>query len=302
MLVPPGPAVRSLRDLRDHDPVAAGPARAQRSVKEQQSLAQPGQPVAAVHRGEPCLIGVVAVLAQVVDHLEAGAVLRVVQADLHGLMRRMLGRVDERLLRGPGDRQPGIGRQWPRRAADLKGHPGAVAALVSRAELGQPVGQRQGVAAQRVHGPAGLAKPVGGHPLRLVQDLDRPRLVMLVGEHGPGGLDVQRQGAQRVREHVVDLARDPGALAQCRHRRLLLPQLVRLGQQHRRLLGPEPVIAPVEAEQQPGEQGGRVPDESPDVRAPGQRERLEPERAQRRHDPADRQAVGAARRYRGDEG
>jgi len=160
----------------------------------------------------------------------------IVQAYAHRLVRGVLGRVDQRLLRGPGQGEGGIGRQRTRLAADLEGHPGAVTALVVRAELGQPVRERPGLAAQGVHGPAGLVEPVGGQPASLAQQLHRLYLVMLPGEDGLGGLDVQSQGAEGVGEHVVNLPGDPGALIQRCHLGLLLAELIRLGEQGRRLL------------------------------------------------------------------
>ena len=103
-------------------------------------------------------------------------------------------------------------------------------ALVVRAELGQPVWERAGLAAQGVHGPAGLVEPVGGQPASLAQELHRLYLVMLPGEDGLGGLDGSPRAPEGVGEHVVDLPGDPGALIQRRHLGLLLPELIRLGE------------------------------------------------------------------------
>jgi hypothetical protein len=84
--------------------------------------------------------------------------------------------------------------------------------LVACAELGQPLGKWLGFAAQGVHGLAGLAEPVGGYPVCLVEELYRPRHVAGVGEDSLSRLDVQSQSSEGVTEQIVDLAGDPGAL------------------------------------------------------------------------------------------
>jgi hypothetical protein len=75
-------------------------------MDEQKAFMHPGEPVPAVDRGEPCFLIVMAILAQVVDHHEAGAAVRIVEADLDRLVRGVLGRVDQCLLVYPGDGEP----------------------------------------------------------------------------------------------------------------------------------------------------------------------------------------------------
>jgi hypothetical protein len=91
---------------------------------------------------------------------------------------------------------PASGDSGPRLAADLEAHRGAVPPLMVRAELGQPGRQRQRLAAQRVHRPARLGQPVGGHPVRLVQQVHGSRHVILVGQHGAGDLDLHAERAE----------------------------------------------------------------------------------------------------------
>jgi len=67
----------------------------------------------------------------------------------------------------------------------------------------------------------------------LIEQFHRPRLVMLVSEHGLSKLDVHPQGAERVRENVVDLAGNAGALVQRRCPGLFRAELLRPGGQGR---------------------------------------------------------------------
>jgi hypothetical protein len=175
----------------------------------------------------------------------------------------VLGRVDQGFGRGPGDGHLSLGRQQAGLAADGEAHGDAVPELVVGAELGQALRQRQRLPAQGLDGPAGLGQPVIGHPLRLPQGRHRLFLVVPFGQEGPGDLDLQSQGPQRVGQHVVDLAGDPGPLVQRRHPGLLLPQLIGLGQQHGRLLGLHAAGAQVAADDQAEDQAERGSEHDP---------------------------------------
>lgn len=67
---------------------------------------------------------------------------------------------------------------------------------------------------QRVHGPAGLVEPLGRRSPGVAEELDSPVDVLLVGEHGLGGLDLDTERAEGVGEEVVDLAGDAIALVE----------------------------------------------------------------------------------------
>jgi hypothetical protein len=65
-----------------------------------------------------------------------------------------------------------------------------------------------------VHRAAGLYQTFCGHPLRVRQQVARLVDIAPVGQHRAGGLNLDGQCAERVREHVVDLAGDAGALVE----------------------------------------------------------------------------------------
>jgi hypothetical protein len=149
--------------------------------------------------------------------------------------------------------------------------------------------------------PAGLGQAFGGHPLGPVQELVRPGDVAPVGQHRPGGLDLDPERAERVREHVVDLAGDAGPLVEEVGPPLLRLQLFALGQQQRRLLGLDAVRAAVAPDHQPGDHERRDPQQDRDAVAEGQAADLEAEHARRGHGQGGPQAGVAARGQRGHE-
>ncbi len=109
--------------------------------------------------------------------------------------------------------------------------------------------------AARVH------QALGGHPLGRGQDLGRPVDVPVVGQHRAGGLDLDPQRAEGMGEHVVDLPGDAGPLVEQIGPALLGLQLFALGQQLRRLLGLDPVGAPVAPDHQAGQHDRREPEQ-----------------------------------------
>jgi hypothetical protein len=213
-------------------------------------------------------------------------------------VRGVLGRVHQRLLRSPGEGEPGIGGQRAGITDDCERYLGAMTALVIRAELGQSLRQRRCLAAQGMDRPAGLGQAVGGHPASLFEELHCPRLVVGVGEDGLGELNLKSERAQRVREHVVDLAGDPGPLVQGRRPGPLLAQLLRPGGQSLCLLGLNTVSAPVQPNEKAHEQRGCIPGDGPAVPAAGQGDRCGRGHAQRPHGPP---FSLAGRSSRGDE-
>ena len=70
--------------------------------------------------------------------------------------------------------------------------------------------------------------------------------VVALDEQRLGHLELDRERGQRVREHIVHLARDAHALVQSRRARLLLARALRLRQEQLRLLGAQHVLMPRE--------------------------------------------------------
>jgi len=83
--------------------------------------------------------------------------------------------------------------------------------------------------------------------------------VPVVGQHRLGRLDLDAQRAERMRQHVVDLACDTGPLIQHVSAALLGPQPLVLRQQGRGLLGLDPVGTPLEAEHRAHRDQQRIP-------------------------------------------
>ncbi len=139
--------------------------------------------------------------------------------------------------------------------------------------------ERQRVGAQRVHRAPRLGQAVGGHPLRGREHVECLVDVAAVGQHGARGLDLDTETAERMREHVVDLPRDPGALVEHIRAPLLDLQLSCSYQQFSGLLGLHSVRAPLSPDQQAASDRDRVPDQLGGV--PAERERTD----QRAQDP-----------------
>ena len=79
---------------------------AQRAAEQQQPFPHPGQPVPAVHRGQPGSVRSGPCRAcSVVGDREAGVGVGVVEPDVDRLVRGVFGRVDQRLLGGAGQGQ-----------------------------------------------------------------------------------------------------------------------------------------------------------------------------------------------------
>ena len=102
-----------------------------------------------------------------------------------------------------------------------------------------------------MNGPAGLGQAVGRHPLSGQQDLNGPVDVLMIGQHRPGRLDLDAERAEGMRQHVVDLAGDAGALAEDVRLAAGGQQLLGLGEQRRGLLGLYPAAVHEPPEQQP---------------------------------------------------
>ena len=134
-----------------------------------------------------------------------------------------------------------------------------------RGGAGQFVGQRKGVGAQRVDGPAGLGQAAGGHALRGGQCLEGAVRVVVHGEQRPDGLQLDAERAQGVREHVVYLTRDPRPFLQDIGPPLLGAQLLVLGQQLPGLLGLDPERGPVPPEEHADREQQREPQQGADT-------------------------------------
>ena len=156
-----------------------------------------------------------------------------------------LGRVPrdvrQRFLRAAVQREARIGRERPGLALDpqrdVEIHVGLVA-LDQRRKLRPRVGSaspRSAPTAWRA-----LARPALTSSLaRSIASLRPRRGVLAVGELARP-LQLDRGARQRVREHVVQLARDPAALGDRRRARLLIARVLKLGEQQ---LGPVLALA-----------------------------------------------------------
>ena len=103
-------------------------------------------------------------------------------------------------------------------------------------------------------------------------------------------------------EHVVDLPGDPGPLVEQVRPALLGLQFVALGEQHRRLLGLDPVGAPVAPDHEAGEHDRRQAEQNAVVGAEkGQPADLDRQDASPRHRQGRRQTGFTAGHHRRDE-
>ena len=166
----------------------------------------------------------------VVDR-QRGAVGFVAHRDRRARARRVPRDVRQRLLRAAVEREARIGRQRPRLAfdpqRDVEVHVGLVA-LDQRRKLGD---RRQRVAAQRADGLAGVGESGLDELAGAVDRVAQTRAgVFAVGELARP-LQLDRGAGERVREHVVQLARDPAALGDRRRAGLLIARVLELGQQ-----------------------------------------------------------------------
>ena len=131
-----------------------------------------------------------------------------VEMDRDRRARRVLAGIGHRLLGGAVERQTGIGVE----RAGHAGH-GELGTVV----LGQGLellGQRDRFVAQRVHRLARLLQPLHGEPPCLLDQLTTLARVVAALQQGVGGVELDRQGTERVSQHVVDLSSHPVALGQ----------------------------------------------------------------------------------------
>jgi hypothetical protein len=147
----------------------------------------------------------------------------------------------------------------------------------------------------------GLVQAVVGDALSLLEDAQRPVDVTLVRQDRPGGLDLDPERPERVRQNVVDLAGDPGPLVQHRDLTLTGPQLLDLSEQGGRLLGLHAIRAPGQAPQQRDDEQQRVAERESDARRPHQDTDLDGHAPDTGDHPAGDQAGLSARRQRCDQ-
>ena len=93
-----------------------------------------------------------------------------------------------------------------RRAGDREGR--------AREGAGEVLERRQVVAAQGGDRLARLVEPGHGEVVRALEPVDHLRVGIAVARQQPRALELQGEGGERVREHVVQLARDAAALGQ----------------------------------------------------------------------------------------
>ncbi len=127
----------------------------------------------------------------------------------------MAAGVGERLLNGPHQREHRLRGERSRDALDRQ--PAVTALFTMRLEqCGQAVLQRRRVGAQRRHRAARLLEPLPRRPPTGADPLERALEVATLGEQHLRRLELDGQPAERVCEHVVDLARDARALVERR--------------------------------------------------------------------------------------
>jgi hypothetical protein len=171
----------------------------------------------------------------VVLHDEPRPVVLVRESHLDAVAGAVAEHVGERLLGGAVERQAGLGGQLARRARDDQARlPGG-----GVDELLEALRPRQLVAAQGGDGVARLGQPVGGQPVGVLDGVDDLGIRVTVARQQAGALELQREGGERVGEHVVHVARDAPALGQ-RHR--LRVRGARLAQLVDQLLGLLPAL------------------------------------------------------------
>ena len=144
---------------------------------------------------------------------------------------------------------------------------------------------RQLLAAQRADGLPGVGEAV---PDELAGAVDRGAQLcaasLALGEL-PRALQLDRRAGERMREHVVQLARDPAALRDRRRPRLLLARVLELGEQQ---LGP--VLARARLLQEVGDE----PEQGGEQRGGENRRRRAPRSAPRRRPRATAIAAPSA--------
>ena len=204
------------------------------------------------------------------------------EAERHRLAGRVLARVGQPFLGRPERDLADLLGQRPRRAGDGEVHGRVAGRLVLPGQRGQLIGQRRRVLAQGQDGPAGRGQALPGQRPGPVDALDRLGQFGVVrgqrgrGQQALGGLQVDRHRGQRVGQHVVDVAGDPGSFGERGRVRLGLAGAAGLGQHVLGLLGPDQELAAGQAHApEPGE-GERVTQQHPGGRPGGQRRDQEP--------------------------
>jgi ABC-2 type transport system ATP-binding protein len=191
------------------------------------ALAHPRQPVAAARVPRAGADGDGRARPVVADD-QARAVGLVAQEDLHAVGRAVAADVRERLLRGAVDRQAGLRPQLARLAADRHAAVGLRVLAERRGQRLEPLGARQRVAAQGGDGAAGLVEPAGGEVVGALHRRHHLGGRGAVPREQPRRLELQGEGREGVGEHVVHVARHPGALAECGRLRVRLARLPQL--------------------------------------------------------------------------
>ena len=127
----------------------------------------------------------------------------------------MAAGVRERLLNGAHQRERDLRGELARGALDDE--LAAIALLAVRLEQrGKALPQRRRVAAQRSDRASRLLESLARRQLAATDPFERAVDVAALGEQQLGRLELDRQAAEGVSEHVVDLARDPRALIERR--------------------------------------------------------------------------------------
>ena len=131
-------------------------------------------------------------------------------ATVTGRTGGVAGGVGQGLLHRAVGGVPRGGRHLARFTDDVQGDAAGVA-LDERRQVGDAQPER---VAQRAHHRPGLAQPVAGQCGGAVERFEHCRTDALPRCHGSGRLQLDGQAGEAVRQHVVQLARDPAAFLQ----------------------------------------------------------------------------------------
>lgn len=150
----------------------------------------------------------------------------------------VLAHVAERLLRGPVQGQAGVGRHRPGGALDDKLTAPSRCVSMFGHELGQQVGARYGLPAQRGDRLAGLVKAGTRQPMRSVDPLSYVAVSAASVREQPKAVELKNQSGQGVGQYVMHLPSQAAAFGQRRRCLLRLSAALELGQQLQHLHAP----------------------------------------------------------------
>ena len=186
------------------------------AAEELRALAHPNEPVAALaRRGKPRCEPRHPILDD-----EHGGVVAVVEPDVDAIRHRVAADVRQRLLGGAIHGEARVRRQLARLAAHLERDRHRALVVEAVDERRKPVRSGYRVTAGRRNGAARLVEAADGKVMGSVERSNELTLDVILVCQQARALEVERQRRERMREHVVQLARDPPPLGHRRRTRL----------------------------------------------------------------------------------